>query len=113
MIILKEKETNKTAIEISKNHRAKWSYKGKTMTSKELVLTIVKEQLQNGNNIEYLSKFKMHSDPLVVAEERTKEDGYTMQELNGLVYYVRTCCDMKDVLKLIEGLNIEVMKIEV
>lgn len=108
-----EKETYKKAIEISKNHRAKWSYKGKTMNSKELVLTIVKEQLQNGNNIEYLSKFKMHSDPLVVAEERTKEDGYTMQELNGLVYYVRTCCDMKDVLKLIEGLNIEVMKIEV
>ena len=41
-----------------------------------------------------------------------KEDGYTMQELNGLVYYVRTCCDRKDVLNLIEALNIEVMKIE-
>lgn len=107
-----EKETYKKAIEISKNHRAKWSYKGKTMNSKELVLTIVREQLQNGKNIEYLSKFKMHSDPLVVAEERTKEVGYTMQELNGLVYYVRTCCDMKDVLNLIEALNIEVMKIE-
>lgn len=106
-----ENETYKKAIEISKSHRAKWLYKGKTMTSKELVLTIVREQLQNGNNIENMSKFKMHSDPLVVSEEKTKEDGYTMQELNGLVYYVRTCCDMKDVLNLIETLNVEVMKI--
>ena len=48
----------------------------------------------------------------LTCEERTKEDVYTMQELNGLVYYVRTCCDRKDVLNLIEALNIEVMKIE-
>lgn len=108
-----EKETYRKVIEISKSHRAKWSYKGNTMNSKDLVLTIVKEQLQMGNSIEKLSQFKMHSDPLVVLEERTKEDGYTKQELNGLIYYVRTCCDMKDVSKLIEGLNIEVMKIEV
>ena len=54
----------------------------------------------------------MHSDPLVVTEKKTKEDGYTLQELNGLIYYVRTCCDMKDVLNLIEKLNIEVIKID-
>ncbi len=82
------------------------------MTSKEFVLTIVKEQLINEKNIEDLSRFKMHSDPLVVTEEKTKEDGYTLQELNGLIYYVRTCCDMKDVLNLIEKLNIEVIKID-
>ena len=34
-----------------------------------------------------------------------------MKESNGLGYYVRTCCNMKDVLKFIGGLNIEVMKI--
>ena len=55
----------------------------------------------------------MHSDQLITLEPKTKEDGYTKQELNGLTYYVRTCCDMKDVLKLIEGLNIEVMKVDV
>lgn len=108
-----EKATYRKVVEISKSYRSKWSYKGQTMNSKELVLTIVKEQLESGNNVEKLSRFKMHSDPLVVLEEKTKEDGYTKQELNGLVYYVRTCCDMKDVLKLIEGLNIEVMKVEV
>ena len=42
------------------------------MTSKEFVLTIVKEQLINGKNIEDLSRFKMHSDPLVVTEEKNK-----------------------------------------
>lgn len=109
---VEEQEIYRKVIEISKSHRSKWSYKGKIMTSKELVLTIVREQLQVGNNVERLSQFKMHSDPLVVLEEKTKEDGYTKQELNGTVYYVRTCCDMKDVQKLINGLNIEVMKIE-
>lgn len=107
-----EKQTYKEALQISNNHRVKWSYKGQRLTSKDLVLTIVREQLQMGNSIENLSKYKMHSDPLVVAEEKTKEDGYTKQELNGMTYYVRTCCDMKDVLNLIEKLNIEVMKIE-
>ena len=107
-----ERETYRKVIEISKNHRSKWSYKGKTMNSKELVLTIVREQLQSDNGIEKLSKYKMHSDPLVVFDERTKEDGYTKQELGNKTYYVRTCCDMKDVLKLIEGLSLEVMKIE-
>lgn len=42
------------------------------MTSKEFVLTIVKEQLINGKNIEDLSRFKMHSDPLVVTEKKQK-----------------------------------------
>lgn len=83
------------------------------MNSKELVLTIVKEQLESGNNVEKLAQYKMHSDQLITLEPKTKEDGYTKQELNGLIYYVRTCCDMKDVLKLIEGLNIEVMKVDV
>lgn len=107
-----EKETYRKVVEISKSHRARWSYKGQIFNSKELVLNIVKEQLQIGNSIEQLRKFKMHSDPMVVLEEKTKDDGYTKQELNGLIYYVRTCCDMKDVLNLIKGLNINVMRIE-
>lgn len=107
-----EKDTYRKAFEISKNHRLKWSYKGKMMNSRELVLTIVKEQLQMGKDIEMLSKYKMHSDPLVVLEEKTKDDGYTKQELNGLTYYVRNCCDLKDVLNLIQGLSLEVMKVE-
>lgn len=108
-----EKDTYRKVIEISKSHRSKWSYKGQTMNNKELVLTIVKEQLESGNNVEKLAQYKMHSDQLITLEPKTKEDGYTKQELNGLTYYVRTCCDMKDVLKLIEGLNIEVMKVDV
>lgn len=106
-----EAETYKEAIQINKNHRAKWSYNGETMTSKELVLSIVREQLQKGQGIETMSKFKMHSDPLVVTEERSKEDGYTKQEFNGLVYYVRTCCDLKDVLTLIKALNVDATRL--
>ena len=58
-----------------------------------------------------MSKFKMHSDPLAVIEERSKEDGYTKQEFNGLVYYVRTCCDLKDVLTLIKALNVDATRL--
>lgn len=107
-----EKETYRKVVEISKSHRVRWSYKGQIFNNKELVLNIVKEQLQSGNSIEQLSKFKMHSDPMVVLEEKTKDDGYTKQELNGLIYYVRTCCDTKDVSNLIKGLDIDVMKVE-
>ena len=106
-----EAETYKEAIQINKNHRAKWSYNGETMSSKELVLSIVKEQLQKGQSIETMSKFKMHSDPLAVTEERSKEDGYTKQEFNGLIYYVRTCCDLKDVLTLIKALNVDATRL--
>lgn len=106
-----EAETYKEAIQINKNHRAKWSYNGEIMSSKELVLIIVREQLQKGQSIETMSKFKMHSDPLVVTEERSKEDGYTKQEFNGLVYYVRTCCDLKDVLTLIKALNVDATRL--
>ena len=106
-----EAETYKEAIQINKNHRAKWSYNGKIMSSKELVLNIVREQLQKGQSIETMSKFRMHSDPLAVTEERSKEDGYTKQEFNGLVYYVRTCCDLKDVLTLIKALNVDATRL--
>ena len=106
-----EAETYKEAIQINKNHRAKWSYNGKIMSSKDLVLSIVREQLQKGQSIETMSKFRMHSDPLAVTEEKNKEDGYTKQEFNGLVYYVRTCCDLKDVLTLIKALNVDATRL--
>ena len=110
---MKEKEALHVLKEHIKNRSIRWSYSGKTMTSKELVHCIIKEQLQKGQSIEMLSKFKMHSAPMIVTSIQPDEDRYDILELNdGKVIYVRNCCDMKDILKLIEELNIEVMKIE-
>lgn len=109
----KEKEALHVLNEHIKNRNIKWSYSGKTMTSKALVRCIIKEQLQKGQSIEKLSKFKMHSAPMIVTSIEPDEDRYDTLELNnGDIIYVRNCCDMKDVLKLIEELNIDVMKIE-
>ena len=106
-----EREALHVLSECIKNKSIRWSYNGETMTSEALVHCIIREQLQKGQSIETMSKFKMHSDPLVVTEERSKEDGYTKQEFNGLVYYVRTCCDLKDVLTLIKALNVDATRL--
>ncbi len=110
---LVEREALHVLSECIKNHRAKWSYNGKTMTSEALVHCIIREQLQNGQSIEILSKFKMNNAPLLLTTILPAEDRYDVLELDdGKSIYVRKCCDWKDVQKLIDELNIEAMKIE-
>lgn len=78
------------------------------MTSKELVHCIIKEQLQKAQSIEILSKFKMHSAPMVLTSITTNEDRYDVLELDGgKVIYVRNYCDQNDVERLISELGIK------
>lgn len=108
----KEKKALQVLKEHTKNRSIKWSYNGKVMTSKKLVHCIIKEQLQKGQSIEMLSKFKMHSAPLVLTSITLDEDRYDALELDdGKVIYVRNYCDRNDILKLIEELNIDAMEI--
>lgn len=83
------------------------------MTSKELVHCIIKEQLQKGQSIEMLSKFNMHSAPMVITSITPAEDRYDILEVDdGKIIYVRNYCDRNDVLKLVEELNTDVMEIK-
>ena len=104
----KEKEALQLLNEHTANRNTKWSYSGEIMTSKALVRCIIKEQLQKGQSIEMLSKFRMHSAPMVVTSIEPDEDRYDVLELdNGNTIYVRNCCDRKDVERLISELGIE------
>ena len=77
------------------------------MTSKELVHCIIKEQLQKGQSIEMLSKFNMHSAPMVLTSITPDEDRYDALELDdGKVIYVRNYCDQNDVERLISELGV-------
>ena len=105
----KEKKALQVLKEHTKNKNIKWSYNGKIMTSKALVHCIIKEQLQKGQKIEMLSKFKMHSAPMVLTSISLAEDRYDELELDdGKVIYVRNYCEQNDVERLISELGIEV-----
>lgn len=109
----KEKKALQVLKEHTKNKSIKWSYNGKVMTSKELVHCIIKEQLQKGQSIEMLSKFNMHSAPMVLTSITPDEDRYDILELDdGKVIYVRNYYDQNDVERLISELGVEVNIIE-
>lgn len=78
----KEKKALWVLKEHTTNRSIKWSYNGKIMTSKELVHCIIKEQLQKGQSIEILTKFKMHSTPMILTSITPDEDRYDVLELD-------------------------------
>lgn len=109
----KEKKALQVLKEHTKNRSIKWSYNGKTMTSKELIHCIIKEQLQKGQSIEMLSKFNMHSAPMVLTSITPDEDRYDALELDdGKIIYVRNYCEQNDVERLISELGVETNVIE-
>ena len=109
----KEKKALQVLNEHTKNRSIKWYYNGKIITSKALVHCIIKEQLQKGQSIEMLSKFKMHSAPMVLTSITPDEDRYDILELNdGKIIYVRNYCDQNDVERLISELGVEANIIE-
>ena len=103
-----EKKALETLNNYTVSRKTKWIYNGEVVSSKELVRRIVKDQLQKGQSIETMSKYKMHSAPLVVSSIEPDEDRYDSLKLDdGRTVYVRNCCDRKDVEVLIDTFNID------
>lgn len=107
-----EKKALETLNNYTVSRKTKWIYNGEVVSSKELVRRIVKDQLQKGQSIETMSKYKMHSAPLVVSSIEPDEDRYESLKLNdGTIVYVRNCCDRKDVEVLIDTFNIDAKQV--
>ena len=108
MLDISEDDIDKIIEEEQKaNSLHKWQYKNKYLTNKGLVLSILKDYINDNNIKDYYSipkeirDFKMYSHELI-KNENSEEYTYTKLECNNLSVYVRTVCLKNDTNKFID-----------
>ena len=108
MLDISEDDIDKIIEEEQKaNSLHKWQYKNEYLTNKGLVLSILKDYINDNNIKDYYSipkeirDFKMYSHELI-KNENSEEYTYTKLECNNLSVYVRTICLKNDTNKFID-----------